>query len=92
MSTWHQDRARPRPKLYHAVDWTVVSNPPHETLTLYRCGTEAQANAHLEGLRRHGNGDHSYVLPPRAAPFDCVICGQHITDGKPCGCGARVQS
>jgi len=22
-------------------------------------------------------------------PFDCKLCGQHITDGKPCGCGAR---
>jgi hypothetical protein len=22
-------------------------------------------------------------------PFDCPLCGQHITDGKPCGCGAR---
>ena len=21
--------------------------------------------------------------------FDCPLCGQHITDGKPCGCGAR---
>ena len=22
-------------------------------------------------------------------PFDCPLCGQHIDDGKPCGCGAR---
>jgi hypothetical protein len=21
--------------------------------------------------------------------FRCELCGQHITDGKPCGCGAR---
>jgi predicted RNA-binding Zn-ribbon protein involved in translation (DUF1610 family) len=21
--------------------------------------------------------------------FNCPLCGQHITDGKPCGCGAR---
>ena len=21
--------------------------------------------------------------------FICPLCGQHITDGKPCGCGAR---
>jgi hypothetical protein len=25
-----------------------------------------------------------------AAAFTaCALCGQHITDGKPCGCGAR---
>lgn len=24
---------------------------------------------------------------PRA--FDCPLCGQRITDGRPCGCGAR---
>lgn len=23
------------------------------------------------------------------AGYTCVLCGQHITDGKPCGCGAR---
>ena len=22
-------------------------------------------------------------------PYDCKLCGQRITDGKPCGCGAR---
>jgi hypothetical protein len=22
-------------------------------------------------------------------PYTCRLCGQHITDGKPCGCGAR---
>ena len=22
-------------------------------------------------------------------PFHCPLCAQHITDGKPCGCGAR---
>ena len=24
-----------------------------------------------------------------AVTFICPLCGQHITDGKPCGCGAR---
>ena len=23
------------------------------------------------------------------APYTCPLCGQRITDGKPCGCGAR---
>ncbi len=22
-------------------------------------------------------------------PFDCPLCGQRITDGRPCGCGVR---
>lgn len=44
---------------------------------------------------RVGHGTH---LPPTYRPgphgstareFDCPLCGQHITDGKPCGCGAR---
>lgn len=26
------------------------------------------------------------------APFKCALCGQVITDGKPCGCGARPVS
>lgn len=25
----------------------------------------------------------------QAQEFDCPRCGQHITDGNPCGCGAR---
>lgn len=24
------------------------------------------------------------------AAFVCPLCGQHIKDGKPCGCGART--
>ena len=26
---------------------------------------------------------------PKPEPFKCPLCGQVITDGKPCGCGAR---
>lgn len=26
---------------------------------------------------------------PALIPYTCNLCGQHITDGKPCGCGAR---
>jgi hypothetical protein len=26
---------------------------------------------------------------PEPQPYHCQLCGQHITDGKPCGCGAR---
>jgi hypothetical protein len=33
-----------------------------------------------------GNRAHPLDLMIR---FDCPLCGQHITDGKPCGCGAR---
>jgi hypothetical protein len=29
----------------------------------------------------------SYVWPN--APHICLLCGQRIDDGKPCGCGAR---
>ena len=25
----------------------------------------------------------------RRPPFTCTLCGQHITDGRDCGCGAR---
>lgn len=28
-------------------------------------------------------------IPVWPVPFTCVLCGQRITDGKPCGCGAR---
>lgn len=29
------------------------------------------------------------VVRERRREFKCPLCGQHITDGKPCGCGAR---
>lgn len=25
-------------------------------------------------------------------PWPCPLCGQHIDDGKPCGCGAQAQA
>jgi hypothetical protein len=31
----------------------------------------------------------AYEAHPAPQDFHCPLCGQHITDGKPCGCGAR---
>lgn len=37
----------------------------------------------------NGNNIGTWKLVLRPVPFTCCQCGQHITDGKPCGCGAR---
>lgn len=43
-----------------------------------------------ELLRRTDRGVHlPLVYRPGPHGSDCPLCGQHITDGKPCGCGAR---
>jgi hypothetical protein len=45
----------------------------------------------LHGMRndpRLGTGWLQRLKLPKPA-FDCPLCGQHITDGKPCSCGAR---
>jgi len=34
--------------------------------------------------------EHARAAEAAPRAFDCPLCGQHITDGKPCGCGARV--
>jgi hypothetical protein len=41
-------------------------------------------------LERHLVGQSvSIYIDQQPAPFKCQLCGQVITDGKPCGCGAR---
>jgi len=30
-----------------------------------------------------------HIMKAERVTFICPLCGQHITDGKPCGCGAR---
>jgi len=41
--------------------------------------------ADLETVRR----EVAQIVNQLEGFFECPQCGQHITDGKPCGCGAR---
>lgn len=66
MATWHQQQAMARSPvpLWHCTQWTVVTDPPHESLTLERYDTPELANARLDVLKKQAKGKHSYVLPP----------------------------
>lgn len=61
MSTWHQQRARV--PLYHASQWTVVSDPPNECTTVARFATLADAETYLSNCKAHG-AKHVYILSP----------------------------
>ena len=62
MSTWHQ-RRNPQP-LWHETLWTVVSDPPEDTLSVMRFGTRASAEEHLANHEALGR-EHAYIIPPR---------------------------
>jgi hypothetical protein len=51
LSTWHQQKAG-IPPLYHATLYTVVSDPPNETLTVSRFADPVQAERLKENLQR----------------------------------------
>lgn len=46
-------------------------------------GEARKAYDAYKGLRSPALGS------PAPRVYSCALCGQHITDGKPCGCGAR---
>lgn len=54
----------------------ALSNPPRITRAVRRYAVPAWVRAQ----RKSG---------PVTIVFVCPLCGQHIRDGKPCGCGAR---
>lgn len=66
MATWHQQQ-RPT-QLWHATEWTVVIDPPHQMRALYRTSSRDLAEVYMRGLKE--NNPHaaafSYILPPRA--------------------------
>lgn len=53
-----------------------------------------RATERLTGAQAQALGIPAHrVVSAALAPYQCVLCGQRIDDGKPCGCGARsVQS
>jgi hypothetical protein len=65
MSTWHQDKAKTQ--LWHATEWTVVIDPPHQLRAIYRTSSKALADVYLRGLRENNPGAaaHAYILPPQ---------------------------
>lgn len=65
MATWHQQQAQRRNQipLWHATQWTVVSDPPGGCMCLVRFDTKGEASAYQHRTR----DKHSYVLPPMAA-------------------------
>ena len=65
MATWHQLKA-PQTPLFHATDWTVVIDPPHQMRALVRFSTKALADAYMRNLKDNNPGAHahSYVLKP----------------------------
>ena len=72
MSTWHQDQAVKRAlrgkqkitPLYHETKWTVVIDPPKRMRCTALFGTVEEADEYISNLKKHGNGDHAYTLPP----------------------------
>lgn len=66
MATWHQLQARPQPKLFHATQWTVVIDPPHQMRALMGFSTRALADVYMRNLKDNNPGAHahSYILPP----------------------------
>lgn len=67
MSTWHQDRARQEgrgPSLQEDVLWRVISDPPGGMMTSMVFTRKSRAEEYLINLRKHGNGEHSYIIPP----------------------------
>lgn len=50
--------------------------------------TEAAARNAADALTRCA-GRGAYYAWEMPDGYYCPLCGQHITDGKPCGCGAR---
>jgi hypothetical protein len=67
MSTWHQDRHPV--KLYHATDWNVVIDPPHEMRAIMSFSTKQLAEKYMRDL--HANNPrvhkHSYIVRPASA-------------------------
>lgn len=60
MATWHQRRAmrrNPSP-LFHATQWSVVTDPPGGLLTVMRFASEESANTYAAKV------PHSLVLAP----------------------------
>ena len=64
MATWHQLQ-RPT-RLFHATQWTVVIDPPHQMRALMRFTSKALAEVYMRNLK-HNNPNaaaHSYILKP----------------------------
>jgi len=52
--------------------------------------TPIAVSVKLDGKGPGYTGSMFQAFEVKPAPFwACPLCGQHITDGKPCGCGAR---
>lgn len=72
MSTWHQDKAsregRAAP-LFHATEWTVVIDPPHQMRALMRFSSKNLADVYMRNLKHNNPGAaaHAYILRPSRA-------------------------
>ena len=64
MSTWHQRLNVV--SLWHSTKWTVVTDPPEDTLTLARFDTYEESEKHLKMLDSSKNrlSRFSYILSP----------------------------
>ena len=61
MSTWHQDKAKPR--LYDKTCWTILDNPPNAPMCCTLFESEAAARTTLAQWRANG-AKHLTLLPP----------------------------
>ena len=73
MSTWHQDRAAH--PLWHASQWSVVTDPPGRSRSVMRYDTAEQADQYVANVKklsadnpadfeRQLAAKHTYIIPP----------------------------
>jgi len=64
MATWHQ--LKNPVQLFHATDWTVVIDPPHQMRALMRFSSAALADVYMRNLRENNPAafQHAYILKP----------------------------
>jgi hypothetical protein len=67
MATWHQ--MQHPVKLYHATEWTVVIDPPHQMRALMLFSSKALAEVYMRNLADNNPGahKHSYIVRPTSA-------------------------
>ncbi len=68
MATWHQQQADKRnpTTFFHAIEWTVVIDPPNQMRALVRFSSKNLAEVYMRGLKENNPGahQHSYILRP----------------------------
>ena len=82
LDAWYRDR--------RGVRWRVIkiNGPRIAPITALREGDTYARTFQRDGRYWPDRDDCWDLIAP--ASFKCPLCGQVITDGKPCGCGART--